>query len=98
MHEGALKEGGLGTEPDRFRYGHAGMNTEPARGMGSRLNHAALVPPAPDHEELDLAQLRVLLPAYLNEKGVQINVEDAGAHGWSLHQKDRSCLEGNHHA
>jgi hypothetical protein len=80
VDEGALEEGGGGAEPHRLGDRHAGVDAEPARAVRRRLHHAALVPPAAHHQQLDPAQLRVPLAADLDEKRVQIHVENAGAH------------------
>ena len=57
-----------------------GVDVEFAGPVGGRLHHAALVPPAANHQQLDPEQLGVPLPADLYEKGVEIHVENAGAH------------------
>ena len=81
VREGALEEGGLGAEPHGLGDRHAGMDAEAARAVGGRLDDAPLVPPAADHQQLDVAQLGVPLAAHFDEEGVEIDVEDARAHG-----------------
>ena len=90
MDEGALEEGGRGAEPDRLRDRHAGVDAVRARAVGGGLDHAALVPPAAHHQQLDPAQLGVALPADLDEEGVEIHVENAGAHAIFSAPTDRS--------
>ena len=96
MAEGALKEGGLGAEPHRLGDRHAGVNAEASGRVGCGLDDPPLVPPAADHQQLDLAQLRMALAAHLDEEGIEVDVENAGRHSWSLHQEDRGCLERHH--
>jgi hypothetical protein len=48
--------------------------------VGSGLNHASLVPPSTDNEEVDLAQLGMALAAYLDKEGIEIDVENSGGH------------------
>src|SRR5688572_16352663 len=80
MGKGAAEEGSVRTEPHRLPDRHAGVNPEAARRVRGRLHHPTAVPPTPDHEQLHSAQLGVTLPAYLDEEGVEIDVEDAGGH------------------
>ena len=59
---------------------HAGVDPEAPGAVGGGLHHAALVPPAADHEQLDVAELGVILSADLHEEGVEIHVNDPGGH------------------
>jgi hypothetical protein len=82
--EGALEERGLGTQPDRLGDGHPGVDAELPRPVRGRLHHAALIAPPAHHEQLDVAQLGIALPAHLDEERVEVHVQDARAHGWNL--------------
>ena len=58
-----------------------GVDAEPARAVRGRLDHPALVAPAADDQQLDVAQLGMPLPAHFDEEGVEVDVKDARAHG-----------------
>jgi hypothetical protein len=90
VHEGALEEGRGGAEPHRLGDRHAGVDAELPRAVGGRLDHPALIAPAAHHQQLDPAQLGMTLPAHLDEKGVEIHVENAGAHAIFSAPTDRS--------
>ena len=90
MDERALEEGRGGTEPDRLGDRHAGMDSVAPRGVGGGLDHAALVPPATHDQQRHRAQLGVALPADLDEKRIEIHVENAGAHAIFDAPTDRS--------
>jgi hypothetical protein len=78
--EGTLKESGLGTEADRLGDGHAGVNAEAACRVRGRLNHPPLIPAPAHHQQLDVAQLGVIVAGYLDEEGIEVHVEEARRH------------------
>ena len=77
----ALEERGLRAETHRLGDRHAGVDPEAARRVRRGLHHAALVPATADDQQLDLPQLGMPLPADFDEEGVEIDVENARAHG-----------------
>src|ERR687898_1509283 len=97
VHESPLEERGLGTEPNGFGDGHPGMDSIATSGVRSRLDDPALISAATHYQELEVPQLRVIVPAHLDEEGVQVNVEKSGRHDWSLHQENSGCLERHDH-
>ena len=60
--------------------GMPGVDAEAARAVRGGLHHAALVAPSADHQQLDVPQLGMPLAAHFDEEGVEVDVEDAGAH------------------
>ena len=56
------------------------MDAEAARGVRGGLNHTSLVPPAADYQELDVAKLRMIVPAHFDEEGVEVHMENSGGH------------------
>src|SRR5690348_2336607 len=78
--EGALKEGGLRATPHRFGDRHPSPNSVGTCSVRGGLHHAALVPPATDDQQLELAELRMALATYLDEEGVEVHVHDSCAH------------------
>jgi hypothetical protein len=81
VRERALEEGRLRAEAHRLADRHAGVDPEAARPVGGGLHHAALVAASADHQQLDVAQLGMSLATHLDEKGVEVDVENARAHG-----------------
>ena len=45
------------------------------------LDHAALIASPAHHQQLDVPELGVPLPAHLDEEGVEVDVENACGHG-----------------
>jgi hypothetical protein len=60
-----------------------------------RLDDAPLIPSAAHDQELDIPELRMVVPAYLDEKGIQVDMNDA-SHDCSLHQENGGRFGGDH--
>ena len=60
--------------------GMPGVNAVAARAVRGGLHHAALIPPPADDQQLDIPELGMPLAAHFDEEGVEVDVEDAGAH------------------
>ena len=71
------------------------MNAEAARGVRGRLNHAPLIPAAAHHQQLDVAQLGVIMTGDLHEEGIEVHVKEAGRHA-GLDEEDGGGLERKH--
>ena len=80
MGEGALKEGGLGTESHCLGDGHPRPHSEAAGGIRRGLDYSPLVPSTADDQALHLPELRVMAAANLYEEGVEIDVKQSGRH------------------
>ena len=69
-----VEENALRAEPVRFARRHGGMHPEPARLVGARGNHSALVRSGADYDGL-AAQLRPVALLDGREKGVHVHVQ-----------------------
>jgi hypothetical protein len=57
------------------------VNAVAAGAVRGGLHHAALIPPPAHDQQIDIPELGMPLPAYFDEERVEVDVEDASAHG-----------------
>jgi hypothetical protein len=53
------------------------------------LHYAALITPPSNHEEVDILEGGIDLPADLHEEGVEIDMENSGGHASNVRRESR---------